>query len=819
MQPEISERRSVDREVLMSLIRRHAKFSLGKDWKSVTADDVYLAVAFTVRDLALDGLISTQARMEEQDPKALYYLSMEFLIGRLLSNSLHNLGIIEPMGDAVRELGFDLDDVVEHEVDAALGNGGLGRLAACFLDSLATLGYPGFGYGLYYEFGLFRQEIDNGYQREKPDRWQRAVMPWVVERTEDYCMIPAYGRIVDGIDRYGRYNPMWLDWKTIFGVPHDIMVVGYGGHTVNTLRLYSAEPSSDFDMQIFNSGDYIRAVEQKIRTETISKVLYPADAVRTGKELRLMQEYFFVACALQDIVRKFERKNKDFTQFPEKVAIQLNDTHPTLAIPELMRLLIDEHDMPWEKAWKITTDTFGYTNHTLLPEALERWPVPLFEQLVPRHLQVIYEINRRFLDEAAVFSLTDPDIPRRVSIFEEGSVKEVRMAHLAIVGSHSVNGVAALHSELIKTSLVPDFYRLWPAKFNNKTNGVTPRRWILKSNPGLSALLKKTIGDGWITNLDKLRDIEPLAADPGFQAEFAAIKRANKARLAKHIDDTLQVTVDPDSLFDIQVKRIHEYKRQLLNILHVIHHYLLMVERGVEPPAPKTYIFAGKAAPSYWLAKQIIKLIHSVADRVNNDRRVRDLLKVIFLPDYRVSLAEVIIPAADLSEQISTAGTEASGTGNMKFSMNGALTIGTLDGANIEIGGAVGAENIFIFGKTTEELEMMRRERSYNPAWELERNESMRRVIDAVSSPLFAQREPGLFDWVRRTLVDEGDRYFLLADFDSYARAQWKASEEYMDRGNWVKKAILNVARMGPFSSDRTIRQYAEEIWKLSPLK
>ncbi len=811
---------SVDPGTLTASLERNLKLFLGKAWREATVDDVYLAAAFTARELALDGFMATRERIRRQDPKIVCYLSMEYLIGRLLSNTLFNLGIAEPMEEAIARLGFRIEDIIEREPDAALGNGGLGRLAACFLDTMATLGYPGFGYGLYYEFGLFKQEIDNGYQRERPDRWQSPVMPWVVERSRDRCLVvPLYGRVEEGVDREGRYNPMWLDWKVVIGVPHDIMVAGYGGRTVNTLRLYSAEPSSDFDMRIFNSGDYLRAVEQKIRTETISKVLYPADTVRSGKELRLTQEFFFVACALRDIVRDFRERHENLALLPEKVAIQLNDTHPALAVPELMRILVDENDVPWEDAWKITIRTFGYTNHTLLPEALERWSVPLLEHLVPRHLQIIYEINRRFLEEASVISPWDQDLPRRISLFQEGDVKEVRMAHLAIVGSHSVNGVAALHSELIKTSLVPDLFALWPEKFNNKTNGVTPRRWLLKANPALSRLFTSAVGERWITDLDRLRDMEPMAGDLAFQSEFRKVKRANKERLANHIKRTVNVGVDPDSLFDVHAKRIHEYKRQLMNILHVAHTYLAAVERGIEPPVPKTYVFAGKAAPSYWLAKQIIKLIHCVADVVNGDRRLHGKIKAVFLPDYRVSLAELIIPAADLSEQISTAGTEASGTGNMKFAMNGALTMGTLDGANIEIAEAAGAENLYIFGKTAAELARMKREKSYNAFQELSRNENMLRVLGGLDSGLFSPEEPGLFDWVRRTLTEEGDRYFLLADFEAYASAQRRASTDYLETSTWTRKAILNSARMGPFSSDRTIGEYAREIWNIAPLR
>lgn len=808
-----------DRTTLTLSIKRNLKLFLGKEPREATADDMYLAVAFTVRELALEGFMATREKVKEQDPKIVCYLSMEYLIGRLLGNSLFNLGIAEPMGDAVAGLGFQLDDIVEREPDAALGNGGLGRLAACFLDTMATLGYPAIGYGLYYEFGLFRQEIDNGQQREKPDRWQRPVMPWVVERSQDRCMVPLYGRVVESVDREGRYNPMWLDWKVVIGVPHDIMVAGYGGRTVNALRLYSAEPSSDFDMQIFNSGDYIRAVEQKIRTETISKVLYPADSVRTGKELRLTQEFFFVSCALRDIVRRYQETQKDLALFPDKVAIQLNDTHPALAVPELMRILVDENDVPWDEAWGITTRTLGYTNHTLLPEALERWSVPLLEYLVPRHMQIIYEINRRFLAQACVISPWDADLPRRISLFQEGDVKEVRMAHLAIVGSHSVNGVAALHSEMIKTALAPDMFRIWPDRFNNKTNGVTPRRWLLKANPGLSRLLTAAIGEGWITDLDRLREIEPMAREIPFQHEFRRVKRENKQRLAAHIRETLRIDVDPDSVFDVQVKRIHEYKRQLMNILDVVRVYLAAAEGGIEPPVPRTYVFAGKAAPSYWLAKQIIQLIHRVADVVNGDKSLRDRIKVVFLPDYRVSLAELVIPAADLSEQISTAGTEASGTGNMKLAMNGALTIGTLDGANIEIAGAVGAENLFIFGKKAPEIEQLRRVNAYNAARELARNENMLRVLSALSSGRFGGEGSGPFDWVRRTLIDEGDRYFVLADIDAYAEARERAFAEYLDPGSWTRKGILNVARVGPFSSDRTIREYASEIWNVAPLR
>lgn len=799
-------------------VARHIVHSLGKPLGAATPEDVLAAVGLSARDRAVERAIDTEARHRAASAKRVYYLSMEFLMGRLVRNALHNLDLLDPMAEAVRSLGLDLFEALDHEVDAALGNGGLGRLAACFLDSLATLGYAGWGYGLYYEYGIFRQTIDDGWQKERPDRWLGRTMPWAVERTDAACEIPVFGRVDEGVDRQGRYNPMWLDWKLLVGIPHDVLVPGYGGRTVNVLRLYAARASDEFDMAIFNEGDYIRAVEAKIKSETVSKVLYPSDAVKSGKELRLLQEYFFVACALRDIVRRHEQEGGRFEALHERAAIQMNDTHPALAVPELMRLLVDEHDLPWETAWDVTTKTLGYTNHTLLPEALERWPVPLMEHLVPRHLQIVYEVNRRFLEEAGSLATSDPGLPARVSLIEESSPKQVRMAHLAIVGSHSVNGVAALHSELIKTQLVPDFYRLFPERFNNKTNGVTPRRWLWQANRALSALLTERVGEGWVVDLEKVRGIDPLATDPSFQEAFAKAKRQNKERLSRLVAAEGRVTMDPASMVDVQCKRIHEYKRQLLNVLHVVHQYLLVAEDGVTLPWPKTYLFAGKAAPSYWTAKQVVKLVHSVADRVNDDPRTKGQLAVAFLPDYRVSMAGVLIPGADLSEQISTAGMEASGTGNMKFAMNGALTIGTLDGANVEIAGAVGSENIYIFGKTAPEIEALRAPGAWRPAEALAASPRLQRVLSALESGQFSPRDPGLFSWVRKLLVDDGDRYFLIADFDAYAEAQERAGREYADPSTWWPKAIRNVARMGPFSSDRTIRQYAKEIWGLEPV-
>ncbi|OEU45715.1 MAG: glycogen phosphorylase, partial [Desulfobacterales bacterium S7086C20] len=696
-------------------IRYHARYSLGRPFDEASEDEIYKAVTLAVRERLIDGMLETEKRYSKHDAKRLYYLSMEFLMGRALGNNLYNLGIFHLAKDALIDMGLDIEELRDTEVDAALGNGGLGRLAACFLDSLATLGMPGYGYGINYEFGIFRQEIDNGYQKEKPDHWYSEDTPWLIKRPNEACIIPVYGRMENIKDSSGNDNPLWMDWKILIGVPYDVPIVGFGGKTVNYLRLFSAKSSNEFDMQIFNHGDYFKAVEQKMSSETISKVLYPSDSVESGKELRLVQEYFLVACAVRDIMRRYLKGHDSLDTFPGKVAIQLNDTHPALTVAELMRTFIDEHDTPWDKAWKITEATLGYTNHTLLPEALEKWSVPLLEHVLPRHLQIIYQINERFLDQVVSRWPGDVDRVQRMSIVEEGQTKQVRMAYLSIVGSHSVNGVAELHSELVKRSLVPDFYQMWPKKFNNKTNGVTQRRWLLKSNPKLSELITQTIGDGWITDLDKLKQLERYAADEAFQNKFRKIKKDNKEQLAKVIFDTTRTEVDTNSMFDIQIKRLHEYKRQLLNVFFIIHQYLSLVEDQRKLTVPKTYVFAGKAAPGYFMAKLIIKLICSVGEIINKDTRVNQQMKVAFVPNYRVSLAEKIIPAADLSEQISTAGMEASGTGNMKLAMNGAMTIGTLDGANIEILEEVGQDNIYIFGLTVEQIEEMRVNRSYNP--------------------------------------------------------------------------------------------------------
>lgn len=799
-------------------ILRHLRYSLGKDEATAAPEDFFPPLCLSIRDRLFEGMLETEKRHIRSGAKRVYYLSMEFLIGRSLGTNLLNLNLYEAYRKTLQEMGLDLQSLREQEWDAPLGNGGLGRLAACFLDSMATLGIAGYGYGLHYEYGLFKQEIDNGYQKEKPDLWPSKHSPWEIERPDEICLIPVYGRIEHDVDRQGKYNPMWLDWSVIVGVPYDMPIPGYGGQTVNFLRLYAARASSEFDIEIFNEGDYFRAVEQKMTAETISKILYPSDTFESGRELRLIQEYFLVACALRDITRRYLKDQKDFEAFPDHVAMQMNDTHPSLAVAELMRILVDEYEMPWDRAWEITVRSFAYTNHTLLSEALEKWPLSLLERVLPRHVQIIYEINRRLLDE--VYARWPDDVERlsRISLIEEGKERKIRMANLAIAGSHAVNGVSALHSELIKNVLVPDFFSLWPDRFSNKTNGITQRRWLLKTNPLLSELLTKTIGDSWITRLDTLRQLENFSSDRPFQAAFRKIKKQNKEKLRQLIVKTTGVEVNPDSLFDIHAKRIHEYKRQLLKVMHIIHEYLSLVDDGRIPDVARTYIFAGKAAPGYWQAKQIIKLIHNVADIINHDDRTAGMIRVVFIPDYRVSLAEIMIPAADLSEQISTAGTEASGTGNMKFALNGALTIGTLDGANIEIREEVGVENIYIFGLTTDEVQRFRCSGSYQPWTYYQENGDIRRVMDAFWSDRFCPREPGLFRWIFDSILHKGDTYFHLADFQDYLSAQHHASRDYLDQGLWTEKAILNVARMGKFSSDRTISEYAREIWGIQDI-
>ena len=793
----------------------HLQFA--KQVSAATSEELFRAAAMALRPWLVKGLMETADRQRKGNAKSVFYLSMEFLLGRSLSNNLQHLGLLDTMQRALARFGLELSDVLEAEPDAALGNGGLGRLAACFLDSLATLHMPGFGYGINYEFGMFRQEIQDGHQRELPDYWANQHSPWLIERHDHACVIPVYGQVEDYRDRRGGYNPMWLGWQALIGVPHDLPVVSHDGQTVNFLRLFSARASSEFDIRIFNDGDYLRAVEQKIHSESVSKVLYPCDAVAAGKELRLVQEYFLVACALRDIFRRFSLEHADILEFADYTAIQMNDTHPALAVAELMRALVDEHDVAWEVAWEITQASCGYTNHTLMPEALERWPVELFARVLPRHLQIIYEINHRFLAAVKQRWPGDPDRLQRMSLIDEGPCRMIRMANLAIVGSHAVNGVAALHSRLVQTELVPDFHEFYPGKFSNKTNGVTPRRWLMHANPDLSSWISDCIGNDWRKDLDCLRALEPLAADHAAQESFLAVKHGNKHRLARTIREQTGILVDTKSLFDVQIKRMHEYKRQLLHVLAILDEYLSIVEDGEALPAARTHVFGGKAAPGYLMAKLIIKLINNVSSVVNGDPRVSDQMKVVFLPDYKVSLAEIVIPGADLSEQISTAGMEASGTGNMKFALNGALTIGTLDGANVEMEEEVGPDNIFIFGLETEDVQQLRA-RGYDPRKYYLENPRLKRVLDNLMGSRFGLNEPAIFAPIRKSLLDDGDFYLHMADFMPYVEAQSEVSALFLDPQLWSSKAILNVARMGKFSSDRTIREYADDIWGIHPV-
>ncbi len=794
-------------------IEMFLRYSRGRLWRYASHRERLLALSVAVRRPLLDSMRESEGRYKEQDAKRLYYLSMEFLVGRLLGNNLTSLGIYDEARTVMAELGVDLEELQALEADAALGNGGLGRLAACFLDSLATLDYPGFGYGINYEFGLFKQTFVNGYQHEKPDHWQGGGTPWIIERLDEAVTIPVYGNVTHLSDSKGGYAPKWTDFKLLIGVPHDMPVVGYGGRTVNVLRLFSARSSDEFDIGIFNSGDYIRAVQGQIATEAISKILYPSDVVASGRELRLLQEYFLVACAVRDIFKRYREAHDSLDQFASKVAIQLNDTHPALTVAELMRILVDEERLPWESAWAITVDTLGFTNHTLLPEALERWTVDLMAKVVPRHLQIIQEINRRLLAEVERRFPGDMPMQQRVSILSDG---EVRMTNLAIAGSHSVNGVAELHSKLITTTLAPEFYKLYPDRFNNKTNGVTPRRWLLHANRPLAALITKTIGDDWITDLDQLRRLEMFADDEALLDRLEAVKRRNKVALARLTKELTGTAVDPLSMFDVHVKRIHEYKRQLLNALHIIHRYWRIVEDGVPPLQPRTFIFAGKAAPGYFQAKLIMKLIHSIGEVINADPRTRDLIRVVFLPDYRVTLAEAIMPAAEVSEQISTAGKEASGTGNMKLALNGAVTIGTLDGANIEIREEVGDENIFIFGLRADEVAALVA-RGYDPQAFLTENRALRRVVDSIASGHFSRGDKDLFRPLLAKILSTRDEYVHLADLQSYIDAQERVDIAFRDRLAWLRKSLFNIARVGKFSSDRTITQYAREIWNIRP--
>jgi starch phosphorylase len=810
---------SIDTSVqgLKALITNQLNFGLARDPKTASKRDWWMATSKAVQCLVIERLMATQTKHRNGNVKRLYYLSLEFLMGRLYINSFHSAGIYQNMEHAIRELGLDLNELREEEYDMGLGNGGLGRLAACFLDSLATLDLPAIGYGIHYQYGLFKQEFRNGYQVELPDDWMKYGTPWEIVRPEHTTEIELYGQVENVFDDLGNYVRKWTDTKKLIGIPYDIPIPGYGTNTVNFLRLWSSKAAEDFNFEAFNSGGYDEAVRDKNASEMISKVLYPNDKTESGKELRLIQQYFFVACSLKDIIRRFRKNNEDWNEFPDKVAIQLNDTHPAIAVVELQRLLHDVYGLPWKKAWGIVTRTFAYTNHTLLPEALEKWSVGLFQKVLPRHLQIIFAINKFFLEEVEAMWPGDMEMVRKLSLIEEGHSQMVRMANLSVVGSHSVNGVAALHTQLLKRDLFPEFDALYPGKFNNKTNGITPRRWLLACNPRLSKLITSKIGRGWERNLAELRGLEAYAKDPEFQKQFMEVKHANKIDLATIIRKECGIEVDPSALFDVQIKRLHEYKRQHLNLLHILALYRRLLQNPGLDLSPRVFIFGAKAAPGYDLAKNIIKAINAIGAKINADKRINGKLKVVFLPNYRVSLAQKIVPAADLSEQISTAGKEASGTGNMKLSLNGALTIGTLDGANVEIKEEVGDENIFICGMTVDEVEALWK-KGYNPNDFLSADEELKAVVDWVGSNYFTPDEShGVFNMLSDNLVFS-DPFLCLPDFRSYSNAQARVDIAFRDKSRWAEMAILNTARMGKFSSDRTIAEYARDIWQLDPV-
>jgi len=799
---------------IQQYILNQLKFTLARDRDTATKRDWWIATSKAVQSIIIERMIETQAAHHDCNARRVYYFSLEFLMGRLFVNSMYSAGVVEEVEEALEKLGCDIEGLRNEEYDMALGNGGLGRLAACFLDSLATLDLPAIGYGIHYQYGLFKQEFRNGYQVELPDAWMQYGTPWEIVRPEHTTEIPVYGHVENIFDDLGNYVSKWVGWKKLLGVPYDIPIPGFGTKTVNFLRLWESRASEEFDFEAFNSGGYDQAVQEKNRSETVSKVLYPNDKTESGKELRLVQQYFLVACSLHDIFRRYLKSNTSWEAFADKVAIQLNDTHPALAIVELQRLLHDEKGLSWDAAWAVVTKTFAYTNHTLLPEALEKWSVGLFQKVLPRHLQIIFEINKRFLETVEARWPGDVEKKRVLSLIEEGAHQMVRMAHLSVIGSHSVNGVAALHTQLLKSQLFPEFDELYPGKFNNKTNGITPRRWLLACNPRLSELITSKIGDGWARDLDKLRGLEQWADDPAFQNEFMAVKHANKVDLAHTIASLCGVEVDPSALFDVQIKRLHEYKRQHLNLLHILALYRRILQNPNEPVTPRVFIFAAKAAPGYDLAKLIIKAINAVGSKINNDPRINGKLKVVFLPNYRVSLAQKIVPAADLSEQISTAGKEASGTGNMKLALNGALTIGTLDGANVEICEEVGDENIFIFGNTVEQVHELV-SKGYKPGDFYKASEELRAVVDWVGSNYFTPDEaPGILRPLHDNLL-YSDPFLCLADFDAYNECQKKVSSAFLEKSRWAKMAILNTARVGKFSSDRTISEYARDIWHL----
>ena len=808
---ETDYHKGMDQKSLERSILNHLRYNLAKEEKSATQHDRYMSIALAVRDRLIERWIRTQEEYYTKDVKRVYYLSMEYLPGRSLGNAIMNLKLDEEFRQTLDTLAWKLEDFRDLEPDPGLGNGGLGRLAACILDSMATLQLPGVGYGLRYEFGIFRQKIDEGRQIEEPDPWLRRGHPWEIERPENAYPVKFYGRIEGGP---GAEKARWVDTEEVLAVPYDTPIPGYGNNTVNNLRLWSAKATSDFDLEYFHHADYVRAVEKQALSENITKVLYPPDRKPAGRELRLKQQYFLVSASLQDILRRYRTNNDTLDELPKKVSIQLNETHPSLAIPELMRILIDDEGYEWDRAWKMTQEIFGYTNHTLLPEAWETWAVERLKKLLPRHIQIIYEINSRFLRQIADRYPGDSDRLQRMSLIQEGEEKRIRMANLSMIGSHSVNGVSELHTQLLKNRVAKDFHDFFPKRFNNKTNGITPRRWLLKCNQPLSELITSRIGSGWTTDLFQLEKIRAFTDDADFCSAWKEAKKANKETLAEHTKRTTGFSLNTDSILDCMVKRFHEYKRQHLKLLHVIDLYLRIRDQPDTDIPPRTVLFGGKAAPDYTTAKMIIRLINDVAKVINGDEKMKGRLSVLFLPDYRVSLAERIIPAADLSEQISTAGREASGTGNMKFALNGALTIGTLDGANIEICEAVGKENMFLFGLTAEEVQKTQGD-GYDPQSFLEQNSRLKRVIDLIGGGFFCPDDPGLHKSLVHSII-ERDEYMVLKDFDSYLQAQELAEKIYLQPDVWTRMAIRNVAAMGRFSSDRTVSEYARDIWGVS---
>ncbi|MDT0594140.1 glycogen/starch/alpha-glucan phosphorylase [Glaciecola petra] len=807
----------LDKNVFKQAVIKHLHSTLGTDENKADNHAWFKAVSAAIQELVLERLRSTQKTHYLNDTRAVHYFSAEFLMGRLLSNNMQNFGLFETADTALQELGVSLSDVLEEEPDMALGNGGLGRLAACFIDSLATMDLPAIGYGIHYEHGLFRQEIKNGGQIERPDSWRDYGNPWEICRPESIQEISLYGYVETKYGDDGKIQKEWHPGSIVQGVPWDIPVVGYGGGTVNVLRLWQSKSSGYFNWDVFNAGGYVDAQRENIQAETISKVLYPNDETEAGKELRLIQQYFFSACSLKDIIRRYKRAHgDDWSRFAEQVVVQLNDTHPAIAIPELMRILVDRAELDWDSAWAISTKTFAYTNHTLLPEALEKWPVRMLEKILPRHIEIIYEINHRFMQEVENKWPGDNKIKAKLSIIEEAGEKMVRMGNLSVIGSFAVNGVAEIHSKLVKQNLFPEFDQLYPGKLTNVTNGVTPRRWLKACNPLLSDLISKKIGSDWPLQLDKLDAISALADNKTFQNQFMKIKQKNKQILADEILKLTGIKVDPKAIFDIQIKRLHEYKRQHLNLLHIMALYRRLLEDPNYDMHPRVFIFGAKAAPGYTLAKTIIYAINKIADKINNDSRVNKKIKVVFLPNYRVSLAEKMIPAADVSQQISTAGKEASGTGNMKLALNGAVTIGTLDGANIEIAEEVGEDNIFIFGNTVEEITALQ-SKGYKPYDYYYKNSELKAVLDWLDSDYFTPGRPGALSSLKDSMLKGGDPYLVLADYDSYCEANIALDEAYGDSAKWAKMAILNTAKMGKFTSDRSVKDYVERIWKLDP--